>query len=437
MTSRNRDSYATLEENVTFSVQNDATSMNYSGEDLTLEEINDAIAETHIGGAIFVGILMLIGFVGNLHVILIYSIRKKQSNHRVFILCLGILDIVTCSIGMPFILVDLRYPLMFYATAACKILRFLNYFLCACSALVLLVIATERYRKICIPHGKQMTETVAKISCGIAMAVGLGISWPAPVLYGYSIQNTNVRNITGVRCWTENRFKDTYYHVYFNLVLMFIVCGSFTVLCVLYAMIGAQILRHKTVRSAIHYSNAPTISTTSSSKESSADVENPPDSTDNTQEGSERDAVACVNPNRVMNNGFGDLPWESIDINFRIGSEKKNNLIKSDNTIGRKVKMNLRKKERKSRRITFIMFMITLFFLCSFIPHLILQIVDFMKKDFLASLSPAGLYLYNTFIWSFFINNMVNPIIYGFCDKTFRHELLSFYGRLPCSNIRN
>ncbi|KAK3598539.1 hypothetical protein CHS0354_005820 [Potamilus streckersoni] len=100
----------TIDENSTFGALNDTASVSAIREGLTLEEINDAIAKTHIGGAVFVGILMLIGFVGNLHVLLIYSFRTKPSNHRIFILCLGVLDMVTCSIGMPFILVDLRYP---------------------------------------------------------------------------------------------------------------------------------------------------------------------------------------------------------------------------------------------------------------------------------------------------------------------------------------
>ncbi|KAL3891693.1 hypothetical protein ACJMK2_003943 [Sinanodonta woodiana] len=437
MSSVNQANYGTFQENVTPSVKNNATSLNYSGEDQTLEEINDAIAKTHTGGAILVGILMLIGFVGNLHVILIYSLRKKRSNHRIFILCLGVLDMVTCSIGMPFILVDLRYPLMFYAVTACKILRFLNYFMCASSAFVLLVIATERYRKICNPHGKQMTEIMAKVSCAVAMTVGLAISWPAYILYGYSTQHTDVSIVTGVRCWIEDRFKNTQYQVYFNLLLMFLVFGVFTVLCVLYAMIGAQILRHKTVKSSTYYSKPQQISTTSSSKDSSGCVESAQESTDDTLEVSARDAIVHATSNSETKVCFGDLPSESKESNSRICGGKGDNSITSDYDIGRKENTSLRRKEKKTRRITFILFMITLVFFGSFTPHLILQIVDFMKKDFVASLSPAGLYLYNTFTWTFFINNMVNPIIYGLCDKTFRQELLSFYGRLKCSHVRN
>lgn len=428
---------ATFGENSTFGTLNDTASVSDIREGLSLEDINDGIAITHIGGAVFVGILMLIGFVGNLHVLFIYALRTKPSNHRIFVLCLGVLDMVTCSIGMPFILVDLRYPLMFYASAVCKILRFVNYFMCTSSALVLLVIAADRYRMICVPLGKQMSQTLAKVSCGIAMSIGFAISWPAPVLYGYSAEHTGIGNITGVRCWTEERFKKTKYQAYFNFLLMFIVFGSFAVLCVLYAMIGAKIFKHKTFKSTVSESKSVPLSTTSSSKDSSGTKESPMQSTEDAEEELEMDTSKAFNSSE---NGSSyklkftsyDLPWKSPGKIFKIGGKIKEYSVASDNTSGQKEKKKMSKEDTRTRRITFIMFMITLVFFCSFMPHLSLKIVVFMKNDFLKTVSPAGLYLYNTFVWSFFVNNMANPIIYGFCDKIFVRELRSFYGKLPC-----
>ncbi|KAL3891644.1 hypothetical protein ACJMK2_003896 [Sinanodonta woodiana] len=419
-----------IDENTTYGT----TLVSDSGDGITLEEINDAIAITHIGGAVFVGILMLIGFVGNLHVLLVYAFRTKPSNHRIFILCLGVLDMVTCSIGMPFILVDLRYPLMFYATAVCKILRFLNYFMCASSAFLLLVIATDRYRKICVPLGKQMSETMAKVSCGIAMAVAFAISWPAPVLYGYSIEHTNVGNITGVRCWTEERFKKTKYQAYFNFLLIFIVFGTFTVLCVLYSMIGAQIVRHKTFRSTVTNSKSLPLSTIShNSKDSGDTVATPlPSSEEEAEEETEmhekKDVNSVTRDSRIR---FNFILMKIPQKILAVGRKSRDvQSLASDNTSGENGNKKLSKEDMRTRRITLIMFVITVVFFGSFVPHLILKIVVLMKKNFLQTRSPAGLYLFNTFIWSFFINNMANPIIYGFCDKRFRKEIRSMYGRL-------
>ena len=110
-----------------------------------LEELNGEEAKKYVGGVVFVTLLMTAGIVGNLHVLLVYALRIKPSNHRVFILTLGVLDFTTSVIGMPFILVDLRNPFTFEWIAACKILRFVNYFICMSSGLLLVVIAIDRY----------------------------------------------------------------------------------------------------------------------------------------------------------------------------------------------------------------------------------------------------------------------------------------------------
>jgi len=109
-----------------------------------LHELNANEARENGGGVAFISIIMVIGIIGNLHVLVVYTLRIKASNHRVFILVLAMIDFTTCVIGMPFILVDLSHPLTFTLTAACKILRFLNYFVAASSAMLMVVIAAER-----------------------------------------------------------------------------------------------------------------------------------------------------------------------------------------------------------------------------------------------------------------------------------------------------
>jgi len=109
-----------------------------------LHELNDAKARENMGGVVLISLIMVVGIIGNLHVLVVYSLRIKPSNHRVFILVLAMIDFTTCVIGMPFILVDLAHPLTFTLTAACKILRFLNYFVATSSLMLMVVIAAER-----------------------------------------------------------------------------------------------------------------------------------------------------------------------------------------------------------------------------------------------------------------------------------------------------
>lgn len=113
--------------------------------DKELESLNYEKVKQNIGGIFFVSIAMVIGITGNLHVLCVYSFRMKQSNPRIFILFLAALDFITCAVGMPFIIIDLTNPLTFYAVTACKVLRFVNYFICLSSAFILLIIAIDRY----------------------------------------------------------------------------------------------------------------------------------------------------------------------------------------------------------------------------------------------------------------------------------------------------
>jgi hypothetical protein len=109
-----------------------------------LQELNREEAEYYIGGVVFVSITIMIGTIGNLHVLVVYAFRMKPSNPRIFILCLVALDLMTCIIGIPFIIIDLRNPLTFTMVLACKILRFVNYCICSASSFIMFIIAVDR-----------------------------------------------------------------------------------------------------------------------------------------------------------------------------------------------------------------------------------------------------------------------------------------------------
>ncbi|CAC5369289.1 CCKAR [Mytilus coruscus] len=225
-----------------------------------LEELNNEEANQNIGGIIFVTIIMIIGIIGNLHVLFVYIFRMKPSNHRIFILSLAVLDLITCIIGMPFIIVDLRNPLTFTRISACKVLRFVNYFICISSALILTIIAIDRYRKICVPLGKQISRQKAKILIVVCIGISLVLSWPAPVLYGHSSVNTTNPNITGIRCYTDDKFKNTKYQSYFNAVLIMLVFGFLAVLVVIYCRIGRVVSKHNTFKSSVPKATSSDIS---------------------------------------------------------------------------------------------------------------------------------------------------------------------------------
>lgn len=397
-------------ENYNTTLQNDTLAMaNY-----TLSELNDEYALSKVGGMIFVGVLMILGVVGNANVLFVYATKFKNSNHRLYIISLACLDLVTCCIGMPFVIVDLRYPLLFTLVPVCKILRFLNYFMCTCSALILVVIAVDRYKKICKPFDPQMSRKMAKLACLIAMIVSLCLAWPAPILYGHSTVDAETIseyfkmdiNITGVQCFTEDRFKHTKYQAFFNIVLILVILTSTVILAVLYGLIGRKVFKQtKKFTRKIKVSPAG-------------------------QNSSNSDSMKTESSGSGTNSEIHLISKQAI-IEPSINSWKSKNT--EPTSSGTEVCMATAGateiKTIQKRKITFMLFIITLVFVLSFMPHLSLKTIAFLRKDFLPSLSFRNLVIYNTFVWSFFVNNVANPIIYGFCDERFRKEMRKLYCR--------
>ena len=390
-------------------------SVNQSGT-MSLAELNSEEMSKHVGGIIFVSFLMIIGLIGNIHVLIVFGMKMKPSNHRTFICLLAVLDLISCSIGMPFILVDLTHPLTFNMTTACKILRMLNYFICACSVFTMLVASADRYRKVCQPLGWQFSDKTTKLACGIFVLIAAGISWPALILFGNASIKTEYVNITGVGCSTDDKYIHTKYQSYFNTALIVIAMGTLVVHVVLYSLICRVIKNHSLNKLQIKQTKLPRPSAIQESVVSITDI-------------SVNYAV--------------DLSSQVTE-NCDKRANEKQHIVSSSCTNGspRSVKLpncsqngcmhvkNQLKMFRETRRVTVVLFAIVAIFFISYIPHLILKLAVYSQDNFLGKLSTPGLLLYNTFIWCFFINNVANPIVYLFLDIKFRAEVMSYYRHL-------
>lgn len=83
--------------------------------------------------------------------------------------------------------------------------------------------------------------------------------------------------------------------------------------------------------------------------------------------------------------------------------------------------------ERTAARCTCTLLIVTFAYIFSSLPHHILAPVYFVIENFDCELSlPEGV-AYYTFIFSCFVNNAINPFIYGFRDKNFWRQVKQFY----------
>ncbi|KAL3858405.1 hypothetical protein ACJMK2_013142 [Sinanodonta woodiana] len=389
--------------------------MNISAEgntDFRLEDVNKQKILENIGGIIFVSLMMIVGFGGNSVAIFVYLRRYRPSTHRTFIVTLAIVDLATCCVPMPFILVTLRYPIMFQNNGGCKLLQFLTYTMCIGSSMIILAIAGERYRKICVPHGKQLSERMSKYLCVLGIFLGILLSWPAAVMYGNRTFKTGVDGIVGTECNVNDDFADTKYPAYFNIFLIFVFFATLISLSVVYALIGKQIFRMKKIISLTCHTN---ISETDSMTKTQ------------TTEFSQKEETTKGGMFQNINDNVSNIAAKSFE---EIGQGKQSVASVSKNYVFKEVNTNKKNTEKKQSRtvaITRVLFIITVVFFCSYLPHLALRTAAFLNKNLLPNLSFAGMSAYQTFRWTFFINNMANPIIYGIYDRKFKQEVLKLW----------
>ncbi|KAL4217757.1 hypothetical protein ACF0H5_022497 [Mactra antiquata] len=211
---------------------------------VTTEELNDILVQLHIPCIVIIAILMVIGVFGNMLVLYIYSTKYHPSTYRCFILWLGWIDLIACTVGMPLLIVSMLYPYMFVWVEACKTLRFLHVFFVVSSAFIVIAIAIERHRRICTPFSQEMTCRKIKIMCLVASILGCLVAIPAIFVYGAAEVETGVNNITGTECFIDPKFNDSnlpYGYFLFQLLLSVV---SMIVMAIFYFRIGSRIWAH-------------------------------------------------------------------------------------------------------------------------------------------------------------------------------------------------
>lgn len=374
---------------------------------ITLDQLNTEEVTKRFGGIIFVAFLALIGIVGNAHVLYIYGTKFKKNNQRIFILLLAWLDLFTCAICMPFIIVDLLFPLKFESGIFCKVLRCTNYFVVGSAAFVLVAIAIERHKKICNPLKAQMTTRQAKLAGAVAVVLSLFLSWPSAIFYGHNTVPTRVPHIKGHACYIDDAFIGTKYVTYYNAGIMLFIIVANIILVVLYAKIGQRIFSQRKFR-----------------KSTKANIDR-----------SRKPSFAPGQVTKIVNSEFSFASTRTIDSegSFNVDDSRRNSedestdLTFDDNVKGKKKSRYSKRASAQTRKVTLMLFIITVVYAISFLPHLILKILADLKKDFLPNLNFTETMLYYIILYVIFINNAANPIIYGFCCSNFRRRLCEMY----------
>ncbi|XP_061175701.1 uncharacterized protein LOC133184631 [Saccostrea echinata] len=210
-----------------------------------LAQLNSEEVINRLPLLLVLSVLSVIGIIANTHVLFVFGTKIKRSTYRVFVLALGCIDMLGCTISIPFQIIDETNPYTFNAPIACKIFRFFDTNLAIAAALMLVVIAAERFRKICRPNGKQVTEKRA-IRSIIAVIIGSSIATsPALLIYGrHTVVIESETNLNGSECSWSDAVSNSYYgYVYYALELL-IVISCMVCLTILYSFVGKSLRAH-------------------------------------------------------------------------------------------------------------------------------------------------------------------------------------------------
>ncbi|CAG2257235.1 unnamed protein product [Mytilus edulis] len=73
-------------------------------------------------------------------------------------------------------------------------------------------------------------------------------------------------------------------------------------------------------------------------------------------------------------------------------------------------------------KTTIMMFLVTVTFILSFVPHTVAVIIRYQAKTIVQSLTVSGMTTYQLCLRSYFMNSVLNPFIYCFVSKQFRNH---------------
>lgn len=352
----------------------------------TVEELNSEEVERLVPLLIYLVLIAVTGLPGNTVVCLVYRQTSIRSVSRFFIWWLAVIDIISCFV-LFLEIVNVVKQHTYTNMWLCKLTIFFTIWPVVTSGLGLCLISIDRFRRVCRPLQKQISQRMARFMCLATVIIAFLFAWPSLILYGTYETNIERFNLTSSTCTVQNKFQGTPYTLVYNGLLWLLFLFSLVFLCVMYILIGRKVCTQmdQSISCAVHIDHVGRSETTSCE--------------DNTTDTS-------VTTNK---------------------SDHK--LVRNTVSFGSRLKISSQ-RQAKARKSAFIMFLISFIFIISFLPYLILRINEAFDEHYVKSMSNSGRAGYKFFLRSYFLNCAVNPFIYCACAVSFRRDVQGYLRRL-------
>ncbi|XP_076113807.1 cholecystokinin receptor-like [Mytilus galloprovincialis] len=365
---------------------------------------NSKLSKILIPNNIILSLYIFFGIIGNTTVIIVYRFRmRKKSEDRYFIPILAVSDLAGATVCGSFGIALNMMQTEFYNKHLCKAWWFFAAFTTYMSILLLLIIATQRYLKVCRPQGHQMKQFHKRLGVGLSVCLACVLAVPTTALYG-SVDFPNADgSVVGARCSKLKEVNKTLTLLY-GVIIIVILLTSMTVMIFFYSRIGHKVYVHFKYKKSSHSSGKELTSSNIEEMHTVSSVivsdEHVTEHKESEREKHKPEVITTKTKSKVKHS------TGSADINKRL-----------------------------VHKFTIMFMMITIVFLICYIPKVILIVIEGLNPYFWQNFSdnelPGILFIYRMYI----VNNVINPFIYAFMDIDFRKEtkkLFSFNTLTSC-----
>ncbi|XP_059154678.1 bombesin receptor subtype-3-like [Physella acuta] len=199
----------------------------------------------NIPSFLFMALAFVSGIIGNSLILIVYSRKRNKTPTVILIQAIAVMDTLTNLVMIPGTAYQMSHTWTYTNVTICKLHYFCNSVTSWTSAILLLVVAIVRYRKICKPFGKQINNKTTKIICAFVVVLSIVFSLPFAVFYGIKTSDIGHKGKIRYNCGVS----DAYVHSPWPMIclglfiIVFITCS--VTLSTLYILIGLEARRRR------------------------------------------------------------------------------------------------------------------------------------------------------------------------------------------------
>ncbi|KAL8569240.1 hypothetical protein ACOMHN_047927 [Nucella lapillus] len=186
-------------------------------------------------------VLMIVGSVGTIFTMYIFGRKLQPSTQNYLFAWLGFFDFMNCVLGIPSEIMDLTLFYLNEYVILCKIQKSVSGFNTSAAVGILIVIAIDRYRRVCRPLESQLDNLNVKIGVLLSAVSATGIAASTFVMYGKRSIPTPIEGLEGCQCSVQDKYKGDIFELLYQgmLVTIFFVVVIF--LFVVYVQVWLEI----------------------------------------------------------------------------------------------------------------------------------------------------------------------------------------------------